>query len=152
MQGGSLGIDVSNLNVSAGVRINDRLGIGGTLTLSRLDFRSDVSSYVVDTSGSIIGEPVVEPTLDLQTVVDDTDDDVVYSLGILYKQTKWQLGAVYRHGPDFTVTEKIVSTLFQRPGEVHRVEEPKEGYFPDAGFTIIVAGKAAATNYDAKKD
>jgi SAM-dependent methyltransferase len=50
------------------------------------------------------------------------------------------------------LTEKIVSTLFQRPGEVHRVEEPKEGYFPDAGFTIIVAAKAAATNYDAKKD
>jgi len=39
------------------------------------------------------------------------------------------------------LTEKIVSTLFQRPGEVHRVEEPRESYFPDAGFTIIVAGK-----------
>ena len=39
------------------------------------------------------------------------------------------------------LTEKIVSTLFQGPGEVHRVEEPKEGYSPDAGFTIIVAGK-----------
>jgi len=110
VQGGSIGIDVINLNVSAGVRVNDRLGIGGTLTLSRLGFRSDVSSYVVDTSGSIIGEPVVEPTLDLRTVVDDTDDDVVYSLGVLYKQTKWQLGAAYRRGPDFTVTEQIVST------------------------------------------
>ncbi len=39
------------------------------------------------------------------------------------------------------VTEKIVSTLFQKPGEAKSVEEPKEGYFPDAGFTIIVAGK-----------
>jgi SAM-dependent methyltransferase len=39
------------------------------------------------------------------------------------------------------VTEKIVSTLFQRPGEVHRTEDSREGYFPDAGFTIIVAGK-----------
>jgi hypothetical protein len=39
------------------------------------------------------------------------------------------------------VTEKIVSTLFQRPGRVHHAEEPKEGYFPDAGFTIILAGK-----------
>jgi SAM-dependent methyltransferase len=39
------------------------------------------------------------------------------------------------------VTDKIVSTLFQRPGEVHRTEEPREGYFPDAGFTIIVARK-----------
>jgi SAM-dependent methyltransferase len=50
------------------------------------------------------------------------------------------------------LTEKIVSTLFQRLGEVHRMEEPKEGYSPDAGFTVIVAGKAVTTNYDAKKD
>ncbi|NWF78384.1 MAG: class I SAM-dependent methyltransferase [Chloroflexi bacterium] len=39
------------------------------------------------------------------------------------------------------LTEKVVSTLFQRPGEVHQAEEPREGYFPDAGFTIIVAAK-----------
>jgi SAM-dependent methyltransferase len=39
------------------------------------------------------------------------------------------------------VTEKIVSTLFQKPGEVHPTEEPKEGYSPNAGFTIIVAGE-----------
>ncbi|NQT74499.1 MAG: class I SAM-dependent methyltransferase [Chloroflexi bacterium] len=37
--------------------------------------------------------------------------------------------------------EKIVSTLFQRPGEVRHMEEPREGYFPDAGFTIIVGVK-----------
>jgi SAM-dependent methyltransferase len=37
--------------------------------------------------------------------------------------------------------EKIISTLFQRPEEVYSTEDPKEGYFPDAGFTIIVAGK-----------
>jgi len=37
--------------------------------------------------------------------------------------------------------EKVVSMLFQKPGRVRRVERPKEGYFPDAGFTIIVAGK-----------
>jgi SAM-dependent methyltransferase len=37
--------------------------------------------------------------------------------------------------------EEVVSTLFQQPGKVEHVEEPKEGYFPGAGFTIIVAGK-----------
>ena len=42
------------------------------------------------------------------------------------------------------VTEKIISTLFQKPGGVQHLEEPKEGYFPDAGFSIIVAGKRAA--------
>jgi SAM-dependent methyltransferase len=41
---------------------------------------------------------------------------------------------------DFLI-ENIVSTLYQRPGEVHHMEEPKEGYSPEAGFTIIVAGK-----------
>jgi SAM-dependent methyltransferase len=38
-------------------------------------------------------------------------------------------------------TEKTISTLFQRPGEVHHAEDPREGYFRDAGFTIIVGGK-----------
>jgi SAM-dependent methyltransferase len=39
------------------------------------------------------------------------------------------------------VTEKIISTLFQEPGKVLQGEDPIEGYFPNAGFTIIVAGK-----------
>jgi SAM-dependent methyltransferase len=43
---------------------------------------------------------------------------------------------------DFSI-EKVVSTLFQQPGRVKHVEGPKEGYFPDAGFTIMVAGKRA---------
>jgi SAM-dependent methyltransferase len=42
------------------------------------------------------------------------------------------------------VSERVVSTLFQKPGEVHRVEKPEEGYSPDAGFTIFVASKQPA--------
>jgi len=109
VQSGSIDIDVANLNVSVGARINDRLAVGGTLTLSRLDVRSDVVNAVVDTLGTIVGEPVVTPTLDLATSIDDDDDDVLFSLGILYKRPKWHIGAVYRQGPDFTVTEEIVS-------------------------------------------
>jgi len=37
--------------------------------------------------------------------------------------------------------ERMISTIMQKPGNVQHVEEPKEGYYPDAGFTIIVAGK-----------
>lgn len=40
------------------------------------------------------------------------------------------------------VTEKVISTLFQKPGKVYHVEKPREGYSPDAGFTIITAGKS----------
>jgi SAM-dependent methyltransferase len=39
--------------------------------------------------------------------------------------------------------EKVISTLFQKPGKVDRVELPHEGFFPAAGFVIIVAGKKA---------
>jgi len=37
--------------------------------------------------------------------------------------------------------EKVVSTLFQKPGEVKEMEAPKRGFSIDAGFTVIVAGK-----------
>jgi SAM-dependent methyltransferase len=39
------------------------------------------------------------------------------------------------------IIEKIVSTLFQRPGEVVEIESPREYFSPAAGFTIIVARK-----------
>ena len=42
------------------------------------------------------------------------------------------------------VNERVVSTLFQSPGEVQHMEEAREGYFPDAGFTIMVAKKGMA--------
>ncbi|MBN2320501.1 MAG: class I SAM-dependent methyltransferase [Acidobacteria bacterium] len=37
--------------------------------------------------------------------------------------------------------ERTLSTLFQKPGVVQTLEDPREGYFPDAGFTVIAAGK-----------
>ncbi len=37
--------------------------------------------------------------------------------------------------------DKVVSTLFQKPGEVKETESPREQFSPEAGFTIVVAGK-----------
>lgn len=37
--------------------------------------------------------------------------------------------------------EKTVSTLFQRPGNIAHIEEPRDGYWANAGFTIILARK-----------
>jgi len=37
--------------------------------------------------------------------------------------------------------EKVVSTLFQKPGEVKEMESPQKGFPIDAGFTVVVAGK-----------
>jgi SAM-dependent methyltransferase len=37
--------------------------------------------------------------------------------------------------------ERIISTLFQKPDEVRCLEEPKEGFYSEAGFVIFVAVK-----------
>ena len=38
--------------------------------------------------------------------------------------------------------EGVISTLFQKPGEVEHMEPPEEGFSGDAGFTVILAGKS----------
>ena len=38
-------------------------------------------------------------------------------------------------------SEKVISTLFQKPGEVKKTELPRNDYDADAGFTILMAGK-----------
>ncbi len=38
--------------------------------------------------------------------------------------------------------ERVIATLFQKPGEVKYAESPQEGFSSDAGFIIIVAGKS----------
>ena len=37
--------------------------------------------------------------------------------------------------------ERVISTLFQEPGQVKHMESPREGFISDAGFTVILAGK-----------
>lgn len=37
--------------------------------------------------------------------------------------------------------QRVISTLFQRPGQVRWVEQPQEGYESDAGFTVLAATK-----------
>jgi len=74
--------------------------------------------------------------------------------GQFYQAQKVQGHRFYRYATFYTYdeslklleqagfsTEKVVSMLFQKPGKVQHVEESREGYFADAGFTIIAAGK-----------
>ena len=74
--------------------------------------------------------------------------------GQFYQQKKEEGHRFYRYATFYScdevvrlivqagfVTERIISTLFQKPREVHRTEDPREGYSPDAGFTIMVGTK-----------
>ena len=85
--------------------------------------------------------------------------------GQLYQQKKDEGHRFYRYATFYTydevarllaqagfITEKIISTLFQRPGEVHHMEEPKEDYFSNAGFTIITAGRSVAASESAENN
>jgi len=74
--------------------------------------------------------------------------------GKLYQQEKEEGHDFYRYATFYRcnevvkllvqagfMTEKIVSTLFQKPGEVHNMEQPKEGFSPCAGFTVMMGAK-----------
>jgi len=74
--------------------------------------------------------------------------------GKFYEQKKKQGHHFYRYATFYEykevikllvqagfVTERTISTLFQEPDKVHHVEEPRQGYLPNAGFTIIVGTK-----------
>ena len=39
------------------------------------------------------------------------------------------------------IIEEVISTLFQRPGAVTKMEPPLQKFHPDAGFTIVMARK-----------
>jgi len=49
------------------------------------------------------------------------------------------------------IVDRVVSTLFQKPGKVEQAELPRSGFSPDAGFVIIVAEKKANEDYHSGK-
>ena len=74
--------------------------------------------------------------------------------GEFYQQKKEEGHRFYRHATFYSYddvvrllqqvgfsTERVTSTLFQKPGKVDHMETPREGYSPNAGFTVVVAGK-----------
>ncbi len=85
--------------------------------------------------------------------------------GKFYQQKKKQGHRFYKYATFYTcrdvvrllvragfLVEKVISTLFQEPGKVHRVEEPREGHLPNAGFTVILAGKQGVNTETTKED
>lgn len=74
--------------------------------------------------------------------------------GRLYQEKKERGHRYYKYATFYSFTEvsglleraafsveRVISTLFQKPGEVEFNELPRDGFSPDAGFTIILAGK-----------
>ncbi len=77
--------------------------------------------------------------------------------GQLYQQKKEKGHRFYRYATFYSfdevtalleqegfVTERVVSTLLAKPGQAKHLEEPREGYHPDAGFTVVLASRLPA--------
>ena len=74
--------------------------------------------------------------------------------GQLYQREKETGHRFYRHATFYSyaeveifliqtgfLIEKVISTLFQNPGEVYHIESPQQGFFQSAGFTVVVASR-----------
>jgi SAM-dependent methyltransferase len=74
--------------------------------------------------------------------------------GLQYTQKQAECHPIYKNAVFFKINEiarlslqsgfmgeRIISTLFQKPGEVQHIEEPREGLYSEAGFVIVVAEK-----------
>jgi SAM-dependent methyltransferase len=85
--------------------------------------------------------------------------------GRFYSAKKEEKHSFYRHATFYSfqnvaeflehtgfAVEKVVSTLFQKPKEVDETEMPREGFFPDAGFTIVVARKLLKEDVKANRE
>jgi len=106
---GALDVSQTNLNASGGFRVNDKLAFGASVAFARLDVNSEVESLIFDPSGNIAGSPILQPTLDVRTRIDDGDSAVGITIGTLVRPAEvFSVGAVYRKGPKFAVTEEIV--------------------------------------------
>jgi len=77
--------------------------------------------------------------------------------GQLYQREKEMGHRFYRHATFYSyaeveiflmqtgfLIERVISTLFQNPGEVYHIESPQRGFFQSASFTVVLAGKASA--------
>lgn len=99
-------------NVSAGFRAGDKFAAGVTVSLSRLDIESRTDNLFD------FGDGLVN---DYATAIDDTDDALSFSVGVLYRpHARFSVGAVYRDGPEFDLVQAIEDTALS-------------GNFPSAG-------------------
>jgi long-subunit fatty acid transport protein len=113
---GAIDVEVVNWNFSGGVRITENLGLGATLTYSTLDIASLVTNTIIDTGGLLTPKEIREPQVDLQTTIDDSDSDLIFSVGLLYRRLdRWSIGGVFRRGPRFTAEEQITTEIDSNP-------------------------------------
>lgn len=104
---------VSDLNLSFAFRAGDWFSGGVTLTYSRLEWDAATANTFlnclnVDPDGDGVTEFDCSLLPDYGTVIDDSDNDLSWTVGLLFKPVdKLHVGVVYRKGAEFDVRESI---------------------------------------------
>ena len=105
---GVIDVVATSYNASASYKVREDLALGASFSWAKIDANSTVENLIVDTGGTVAGRPILEPTLDLRTRIDDTDQDYGFNLGLMWRPYEaFSLGAVYRRSPKFSVAETI---------------------------------------------
>lgn len=93
---------LEHYNVSAAFSAGEKVALGLTATLARLDLESLTENEFDFGSG-------LED--DYATSVDDSDDDITFSAGILiHPHDRFHIGLTYRRGARFELEEDIIAT------------------------------------------
>jgi hypothetical protein len=105
-------------NASAALEVNEDFSVGITVSYATLDLSSSSLTSVNDPQELFVdpGHPRLpaQPSTDLsRTIVDDSDTDFAYTLGVHWHPdsiftdgpSPWSFGAVYRKGAGFEVAE-----------------------------------------------
>ena len=91
-------------NVAAAFELHQRLSLGLTAVLGTAEVDGRVDNMFTD----VVGGMFVEPTLDYATRINDSDTDLTYNVGLLWRPASWaNVGAVYRKGSRFVLQEEI---------------------------------------------
>jgi long-chain fatty acid transport protein len=143
-------IDIENYGVSAGFRVNDRLSIGGGLSVYHFSLESTFIRF--DTQGDLFGPP--DYSRELTRFTQNGDDVDVGFIGGLQLQVhpKVRVGAVYRQAPKFEF--QIVEPLsgVDRTGDFHAPANFSTGVLVRPSDALAIAFDYSYVQYSNLKE
>jgi hypothetical protein len=96
-------------NVAFAAELHRRFFIGVTGVFGTADMNGRVDNLFRDRTAAP-GDPFASTTLDYATRIDDSDTDIAFNAGLLWRPADWvSIGAVYRQGLRFVLDERIGS-------------------------------------------
>lgn len=115
---GRAAMEIVSWNAGASMEIHGGLSLGATLSYAALDVEMDTLATLVDPRGALV-PPSPLPDVDpvdpdiFRSSIHETDSDLTYTVGIHWHPesvrsggpSPWQLGAVFRKGARFLVSE-----------------------------------------------